>query len=102
MWDWIQHAIGTDNLSGPLYGFWSGFGSDLGEVAIFGGVVQLYRKHNCHAKGCFRIGRHQVEGTPYIVCAKHHPGIPDGGATYEQIKEHHRRATAARDATTPA
>ena len=28
---------------------------------------------NCHDKGCWRIGLHKVEGTPYKACRKHHP-----------------------------
>jgi hypothetical protein len=81
----LSHFFGLDNLAGVQYGFWSGIGSDLGEVAIFGGVVGIYRKHNCHVKGCARIGKHPVEGTPYVVCAKHHPGVP-AVVTYEHIK----------------
>jgi hypothetical protein len=74
---WLAVHTGTVNEPGPYYGFWSGFGSDLGEVAIVGALAGMLRRHNCHVKRCWRIGRHQVEGTPWLVCARHHPkGAP--------------------------
>lgn len=73
----LAHFFGLDNLSGPFYGFWSGVGSDVSELAIVAAVIGMYRRHNCHVKGCPRIGKHPVEGTPYIVCAKHHPDVPE-------------------------
>jgi hypothetical protein len=67
---WLESFLGMTNLSAPAYGFWSGFGSDIAEFAILGGVIQMYRRHNCHTKGCWRVGRHLVEGTPW--CNLHH------------------------------
>lgn len=62
----IGHLLGLDSASGPLYLFWSGF---FGDLTIFAAVVYHVLKHNCHQDGCFRIGKHIVNGTPY--CAKH-------------------------------
>ena len=74
---WLGHILGLDDLSGPWYGFWSGFGSDVSELALLGALVGLLRKHNCHVKGCWRVGRHAVDGTAWVVCARHHPvGAP--------------------------
>lgn len=87
---WLAHFFGLTNLSGPQYGFWSGIGSDVGEVTIFGAVVGMYRHKNCHAKGCWRLGKHAVDGTPYVVCTKHHPDVPNQGASAQEI---HRQAT---------
>lgn len=67
---WLAVHTGTSNEASPYYAFWSGFGSDLSEIAIVGAVLGGYRKHNCHAKGCWRIGRHVVDGTPW--CNRHH------------------------------
>ena len=61
----------------------AGIGSDVGEVAIFGGVIGIYRKHNCHVKGCPRIGKHPVEGTPYVVAA----GIYDEKLTIAHLSK---------------
>jgi hypothetical protein len=70
---WLAHLFGLDNLSGSYYGFWSGAGSDLGELAIVGGLVTLVRHRTCHVHRCWRLGRHPVDGTPHVVCRKHHP-----------------------------
>ena len=84
MWPWLLHVIGADDVSGRWYGFWSGFGSDIGEFGIVVGLAALVRKHNCHAKGCPRLGRHPVAGTTYVVCRKHHP---DAKPTAAHIRE---------------
>lgn len=70
----ILVVLGVDDPTGPWYSFWSGFGSDL---SYFGVFAVLYRKHNCHVHGCWRIGRHLVDDTGHVVCARHHPkGAP--------------------------
>lgn len=51
--------------SGRMYNFWSGFGSDLGELAIVGAVV---RHVNCSQRGCWRLGHH-YGGT--VSCHRH-------------------------------
>lgn len=74
-------------------GFWGGIASDLPELAIFG---VLWRKVNCHAKGCYRVGLHHVDGTPYITCKKHHPVHPGNHSiTAEQIAQAHAEAHIA-------
>jgi hypothetical protein len=44
---WLAVHTGTINESGPYYGFWSGFGSDLTEFGVIGvlatGIYQLGR-----------------------------------------------------------
>ncbi len=67
---WLAVHTGTVNEAGPYYGFWSGFGSDLGELTIFAAVLGVYHRHNCHTRHCWRIGRHVVDGTPW--CNHHH------------------------------
>ncbi len=74
MLNWLYVHLGIAG-SGPWYGFWSGFGSDVGEIAIIGGLLTLVRHHNCHVRRCWRIKRHPVEGTPYVTCRKHHPTL---------------------------
>lgn len=83
---WLLHFTGADDLSGPIYGFWSGFGSDLGEIAIIGGLIAIIRRHNCHVRGCWRVGRHPVEGTSFVVCRAHHP---DPGPTHQDVLDSH-------------
>lgn len=95
-------ALHTGILNGgpdPFYNFWSGFGSDLGEATLIGavglGVYTGVRRVNCHTKGCWRIGHHALEGTPYILCRHHHPDVPNSGATHAHIlNEHHKHQLA--------
>jgi hypothetical protein len=91
-------ALHTGTLHGGpdvYYNFWSGFGSDLGEATLISavgiGVYTGVRKVNCHTKGCWRIGHHPLEGTPYILCKHHHPDVPNHGATHEVILAQHHR-----------
>ena len=91
-------ALHTGTLHGGpdlYYNFWSGFGSDLGEATLISAVgVGVYtgvRKVNCHTKGCWRIGHHALDGTPYILCRHHHPEVPTRGASHEHILEQHRK-----------
>lgn len=86
---WLVHVLGMDDPAGRWYGFWSGAGSDLGEAAIVGGLISILRKHNCHVHGCWRVGRHPVEGTSYLVCRRHHP---DGKVTHQDILGAHQAA----------
>jgi hypothetical protein len=86
---WIAEAIyrsigvGHGGQANTAYSFWSGFGSDLQIMAAVG----LYVRHvNCHVKGCPRVGKHQIDGTPYKVCHKHHPEVPDGGLTEAHLE----------------
>ena len=58
--DWFWHP-----LRGLGYQWWSGIGSDLGEITLLVAIVAGYRKINCHAKGCLRLSKYPVEGTPY-------------------------------------
>jgi len=60
----LLHVLGIDTTAGPWYAFWSGFGSDLGELAIVGVV---WNHLNCHEAGCWRIARHAHAGR----CRKH-------------------------------
>lgn len=96
---WLWHLLGFDY--GLPYGhvgwynMWSGFGSDVGEVVIIGGLIQMFRKHNCHQQGCWRIGKHQVDGSPW--CSRHHeaarasaavaPPADDTGARLAKLSE---------------
>lgn len=85
-WMWFAVHTGTYNEVGPYYGFFSGFGSDLGEYVLVGSslsaLIMLYKKINCHVderpiggKNCRKIGLHHVAGGKYIVCRHHHPDM---------------------------
>lgn len=86
-WHWVAVHFGTINGSYNL--FWSGFGSDIGEIAILGALVQATRHANCHQKGCWRVGLHRVGDSPYRVCHHHHPAMTDRNISAEHIGRHH-------------
>jgi hypothetical protein len=88
---WTAIHIGSINESGPFYGFWSGFGSDISEFAIALGIYTGVRKVNCHSRRCWRIGHHPLDGTPYHLCRVHHPDVPRGGAKLEDILAQYKK-----------
>jgi hypothetical protein len=88
---WTAIHIGSVNESGPFYGFWSGFGSDISEFAIAVGIYTGVRKVNCHSARCWRIGHHPLDGTPYHLCRVHHPDVPKGGAKIEDILAQYKK-----------
>jgi hypothetical protein len=70
---WFMKYTGSVNSSSSSwYGFWSGFGGSIPDFLILGSIITVYRHHNCHVKGCIRLGK-PVEGTPYLACPVHHP-----------------------------
>ena len=82
-----QHFFGFVNGggNGSHYLFWSGSGSDLAELTLLGAFAGVWHKHNCHTKGCWRIGKHVVEGTPW--CNRHHEDARSGSLPSESPLE---------------
>ena len=103
LWHWVEVHTGIVNESGLYYAFWSGFGSDLGELTIVVAVIGTARKWNCHIKGCWRLAHHEydLDGVQYHLCHKHHPAT-DTRPTLADFDAHHAGmqspALAARDA----
>lgn len=95
---WAVHT-GTVNESGPYYGFFSGFGSDLGEatlvVGVISGVLMAYRKLNCHEPTCRRLGLHPTADGMFHLCRHHHPDLAHLAGkkpSLEFIHNHHHAA----------
>lgn len=99
--NWIYYFFGFGG-SGPHYGFWSGAGSDIGEVTLVGGMYAVWHHHNCGVKWCPWVGKTPVDGTPHKTCHVHstlakHKELHDAHA--EQHPEQHellRRQTPVR------
>ena len=51
-------------------------------LTVVSGVSMLYRKHNCHIHGCWRLQWKVVPGTTHVVCRHHHP---DDAPTHAQV-----------------
>lgn len=95
---WFWHPLGTQVCRAQYhtaaqvrdclgYNYHSGIGSDLSEITLVVGLIIFLRRHNCHARGCWRIGKFRVDGTPYMVCARHHKLVPTGGPTRGDIED---------------
>lgn len=71
IWPFIIHVTGTKiGPSGSYwYNFWSGFGSDFGEVSILSAMYLWYNHRKCVS--CRRIAKYEVEGTGWKTCHKH-------------------------------
>lgn len=41
---WFLHITGSTNETGRWYAFWSGFGSDIGEVTVVGALGNMTRR----------------------------------------------------------
>ena len=95
---WLAVHTGTVNETGPYYGFWSGFGSDLAELSILGaigtGVYQLVKKYNCHEPGCWRVGTHPAAGGQFLLCYRHHPDFMGRKPTHDTIARLHQEHVA--------
>lgn len=87
---WLQAFFGFTSGAGNQdhYLFWSGAGSDLGELAIIGGLISIYRRHTCEVHHCWRLGRHAT-AAGHVCCRRHHP---DGHLTAAGITAAHHAA----------
>src|SRR6266700_548664 len=93
---WLLHVLGIDDLSGPWYGFWSGFGSDITEFGLLGVAVAWYRRNNCEIHKCKRIGRHEFfdheKNVTHHLCRSHHP---DNYLTHARVLRLHRKVATS-------
>ena len=88
-------------LEGLGYQFWSGIGSDFGQVTLITGLIfgfwRYKKQHECHVESpenCHRFGR-PVPGTGHVACRLHHPHAEEkGGITVEDIARHHEESKA--------
>jgi hypothetical protein len=78
-WTW-HDPNGYNIVSGPL-----------ADITLLGGAYAIARHHNCHVRGCWRVGRAKVPGTEYIVCRAHHPHETP---TAEKVLADHAAAAA--------
>lgn len=69
------HELIRPGATGPRggYWFWSGIGSDIGELTIVAAAVVFYRRHECHIQGCWRPAWHPHPEHGHPVCKRHHP-----------------------------
>lgn len=90
---WLAYAFGFQNGDGnsSFYLFWSGAGSDIGELGIIWGVLLYYRNTNCKRAWCPFLGNHEFtdpdDGITRKLCWYHHPDVQ-----HKTLKPHHIEA----------
>ena len=77
---WVRTAWETyalHPLRGNGYQWWSGAGSDLGEVTLIGLALGAWKHINCEQPGCpFPGHRHPEHGRPVCRRHYHHDVVP--------------------------
>lgn len=53
------------------YQLLSGFVAALAILSLAGSIIGAYHLHNCHQRGCPRLGKHKISGTPWCTRHKH-------------------------------
>lgn len=101
---WLWHPLGqcvhatqAELIRCRSYNFWSGIGSDFGEILLLGIFITMYRHFVCHVNAphyCFRFG-HPVPSTSFRACKRHHPSKhrqPKGQITSAHIQDAYKEA----------
>lgn len=90
-WHWLMvhlsEETGTSSSASRSYNFFSGFGSDLGEVTLVVGLVTILQHLNCHQPGCWRLGHPTPKG--YKLCKKH-VALPASDLDLHEIHPDHQ------------
>jgi hypothetical protein len=88
---WLAVHTGTAIPNGAYndyYNFWSGIGSDFGELTLVSAFVvsgyTLYRAHECQSKDCHRLWDHPYEkdGVVHKLCKRCHPEVDHKNPLY--------------------
>ncbi len=70
----FAHFLGIDTQTSQNYDFVSGVGPMFVTAVGYGGLIAaLIGKFNCHQEGCWRIGKHHINGSPW--CNMHHDRV---------------------------
>lgn len=96
---WIPDDYWHPLRNGVGYNFWSGIGSDVGELtlatSVVFAIVMAYRRHNCHVQRCWRLQWHVHPDHGHPVCKRHHPErVHNDAGTHESdhwIEVRHHR-----------
>jgi len=94
---WAQAEFGFRNGDGnsPHYLFWSGIGSDLAYLSIFGTALIYYRKENCKRSWCPFLGHYEFTnpetGITRKLCWLHHPDVHRKTLSAEHVRDIQRK-----------
>lgn len=88
--------VGSRDEPGAWYGFWSGFGGSVPDIALITGATAWYVNHTCHDHPmCLRWGKYEAAGGLFKLCRRHHPDLggerPDSATIHRLHKQHLER-----------
>jgi hypothetical protein len=67
----VLHFLGWDGQTSDNYAAWSGSVPAVFTLVGLSTIISgIWHGLNCHEPGCWRYGRHKVDGTPW--CNVHH------------------------------
>ena len=70
----FAHFMGIDTQQSQNYDFVSGVGPMfITAIGLSSLIAGLWHHVNCHQSGCWRIGKHKIDGTPW--CSYHHEAV---------------------------
>ena len=71
VYHFLVHWTGGD-YGAPVYGYLEPYDwlSGIAGLSLLSLAYHKLRSSNCHTKGCWRVGRHVVDGSPW--CNRHH------------------------------
>jgi hypothetical protein len=82
---------GNRNESGGWYGWWSGVGGSVPDLAIITGALAWYLHHTCgDHPSCLRWGKYPAAGGLFRLCHVHHPDLQGQRPRRELIHRLHR------------
>lgn len=80
----FAHGLGIDTQQSQNYDFVSGVGPMIITAIGYGGLITaVVGKFNCHWSGCWRIGKHHVNGSPW--CSLHHTAVRPERSEHELL-----------------
>jgi hypothetical protein len=85
---WVWDLSGARDEGGTAYGIWSGIGGAFPDFLILGGLITVYRTHNCAHKPCRRIGKHTTKDG-HRLC-RVHLAMPASALELPEIHADHR------------
>lgn len=93
---WLFWWMGSRDGTGAWYGFWSGLGGSLPDIALVAGLCGWYLNHTCHAHPlCLRWGKYEAAGGVFRLCRRHHPDLagqrPHGELIHQMHRDHQER-----------